>query len=122
LGTAGSLTGAWYLYPRVKVQVLDGFDLYGGPLFAFSTARLTDPFNSNIGGGTSRNALNGAPGAYLGTEIDLGAQLRFHPVKELLISLTGEGGLFLPGSAFSLPDGGVMAPIGFGRVRVMVAL
>lgn len=122
LGTAGSVSGAWYLYPRVKVAVLDWFDLYGGPLFAFSTAKLTDPFNSNVGGGTSLNYLNGTPGGYLGTEIDLGAQLRFHPVKELLISVTGEGGLFLPGNAFSLPDGGVMAPIGFGRVRVAVAL
>lgn len=122
LGTAGSVSGAWYLYPRVKVAVLDWFDLYGGPLFAFSTAKLTDPFNSNVGGGTALNFLNGTPGGYLGTEIDLGAQLRFHPVKELLLSVTGEGGLFLPGSAFSLPDGGVMAPIGFGRVRVAVAL
>jgi len=122
LGTAGSVTGAWYLYPRVKVAVLDWFDLYGGPLFAFSTAKLTDPFNSKINGGTAVNYLGGVPGSYLGTEIDLGAQVRFHPIKELTISLTGEGGLFLPGSAFALPDGGVMAPIGFGRIRATVAL
>lgn len=122
LGTAGSVTGAWYLYPRVKVEVLDWFDLYGGPLFAFATAKLTDPFNSRIGGGTSLNYLGGTPGNYLGTEIDLGAQVRFHPVKELTISLTGEGGLFLPGNAFSLPDGAVMAPIGFGRLRATVSL
>ncbi|MEW5737294.1 MAG: hypothetical protein AB1938_00120 [Myxococcota bacterium] len=122
LGTAGSVSGAWYLYPRVKVSVFDWFDLYGGPLFAFGTAKLTDPYNSRINGGTSLNFLGGSPGSYLGTEIDLGAQVRFHPIKELLISVTGEGGLFLPGDAFRLPDGQAMAPIGFGRLRLMVAL
>lgn len=122
LGTAGSLSGAWYLYPRVKVAVFDWFDLYGGPLFAFGTAKLTDPYNSRINGGTSINFLGGTPGSYLGTEIDLGAQVRFHPIKELTISVTGEGGLFLPGDAFRLPDGQVMAPIGFGRLRLTVAL
>jgi hypothetical protein len=122
LGTGGSVTGAWYLYPRVKVAVLDWFDLYGGPLFAFSTAKLTDPFNSKVNGGTAVNYVGGVPGSYLGTEIDLGAQVRFHPIKELTISLTGEGGLFLPGDAFRLPDGTGMAPIGFGRLRASVAL
>lgn len=122
LGTAGSLTGAWYLYPRLKIAVMDWFDLYGGPLFAFTTAKLTDPFNSRIGGGTSLNSLGGAPGNYLGTEVDLGAQLRFRPIQELLISVTGEGGLFLPGNAFNLPDGTVMGPVGFGRLRLSVAL
>lgn len=122
LGTGGAVTGAWYLFPRLQVRALDWLDVYGGPLFAFSSAKLTDPFNTNLGGGTSVNALGGEPGSYLGTEVDLGVQARFHPVRELEIQLTGEGGLFVPGDAFSLPDGQLMGPVGFGRIRVGVAL
>ncbi|MBL9039367.1 MAG: hypothetical protein JNG84_12690 [Archangium sp.] len=122
LGTAGSVTGAWYIFPRVKQAIRPWLDVYGGPLFAFGTARLADPFNSRIGGGQAVNSLGGRPGLYMGTEIDVGLQARFHPVEELLLSVTGEGGLFLPGDAFRLPAGGLMAPVGFGRVRLTVAL
>ena len=122
LGTSGSITGAWYLFPRVKISMSDWLDAYGGPLFAFSTARLADPFNSRIGGGTAINPLGGRPGMYLGTELDLGVQARFKPIPELSLSVTAEGGLFLPGDAYTLPAGGVMAPVGFGRLRLGVSI
>lgn len=122
LGTAGSVTGAWYLFPRIKIAMADWLDAYGGPLFAFGTARLADPFNSRIGGGTAINPLGGRPGLYLGTEIDLGVQARVKPIPELTISITGEGGLFVPGDAYTLPGGGVMAPVGFGRLRLGFAI
>lgn len=122
LGTAGSITGVWYLFPRVKYGLFDWLDVYGGPLFAFSTARLTDPFNTRLGGGTALNSLNGRPGLYMGTEVDVGVQARYRPVPELLITATGEGGLFLPGDAYNLPAGGVMGPVGFGRIRLSIAL
>ena len=118
LGTAGSVTGAWYLFPRVKISMSDWLDAFGGPLFAFSSARLTDPFNSRIGGGTPINPLGGRPGMYLGTEVDLGVQARVKPIAELTVTLTAEGGLFLPGDAYTVPGGGVMAPVGFGRLRL----
>jgi hypothetical protein len=122
LGTAGSVTGAWYLFPRVKISMNEWLDAYGGPLFAFGTARLTDAFNSRIGGGTAINPLGAAGGLYLGTELDLGVQARVKPIPELTISITGEGGLFLPGDAYTLPSGGVMAPVGFGRLRLGVSI
>ena len=122
LGTAGSITGVWYLFPRVKYGLFDWLDVYGGPLFAFSTARLADPFNTRLGGGTAINSLGGRPGLYMGTEVDLGVQARYRPIPELLITATGEGGLFLPGDAYTLPAGGVMGPVGFGRIRLSIAL
>lgn len=122
IGTAGSLTGAWYLFPRIKISMSDWLDAYGGPLFAFSTAKLADPFNSRIGGGTAINPLGGTPGMYLGTEVDLGLQARIKPIPELTITGTAEGGLFLPGDAYTLPSGGVMAPVGFGRLRLSVGI
>jgi hypothetical protein len=127
LGTAGSITGVWYLFPRIKYGLFDWLDVYGGPLFAFGTARLTDPFNSRLGGGTAINPVGGRPGLYMGTEVDLGVQARFRPIPELLITATGEGGLFLPGDAYNLPadPAGVVAPmgpVGFGRIRLMVSI
>jgi hypothetical protein len=123
IGTGGSVTGAWYLFPRVKYGVTEWLDLYGGPLFAFSTAKLADPFNTRIvGGGVPVNSLGGSPGSYLGTEIDLGVQAHFRPAPEMLFTVTGEGGLFLPGDAFRLPDSSLMPPVGFGRVRLAVSI
>lgn len=122
LGTAGSITGAWYLFPRLKIAMSDWLDAFGGPLFAFSTARLADAYNSRLGGGTAVNPLGARPGMYLGTEVDLGVQARFKPIPELLVTATGEGGLFVPGDAYTLPGGGTMAPVGFGRVRLSVSL
>ena len=122
LGTAGSLTGAWYLFPRIKISMADWLDAYGGPLFAFSTAKLADPFNTRITGGTPVNPLGGKPGMYLGTEVDLGVQARVKPIPELTVTVTAEGGLFLPGDAYTLPGGGVMSPVGFGRLRLGVGI
>ncbi len=122
LGTGGAVTGAWYLFPRLAFGANDWLDLYGGPLFAFSTAKLADPFNTRLGGGAPVNALGAAPGSYLGTELDLGAQVHWRPAPEVLITLTGEGGVFLPGDAFALPEGGLMGPVGFGRLRLALSI
>jgi hypothetical protein len=116
LGSAGAVTGAWYLFPRASYAFTDWLDLYGGPLFAFSTAKLTDAYDTTV------NALGGHPGNYLGTELDVGAQLRVHLVPEVLFTATAEAGLFLPGDALRLPDSSLLAPVGFGRLRVALSL
>jgi hypothetical protein len=120
--TGGSITSAWYLFPRARYGIRQWLDVYGGPLFAFSTARLTDPFNSRVGGGTPINYLGGSPGNYLGTELDLGVQARWKPIEMLMISLTFEGGLLLPGDAFRNAAGGAMAPVGVARLRLAAGL
>ncbi len=120
--TGGAVTSAWYLFPRVRYGIREWFDVYGGPLFAISTARLTDPFNSRIGGGTSINYLGGSPGGYLGTELDIGAQVRWKPIDMLLISVTFEGGLLVPGDAFRTRADTVMAPVGVARLRLSASL
>ena len=97
-------------------------DAYGGPLFAFSTAKLTDPFNSRLAGGTARNFLGGTPGLYMGTELDVGVQARWQITKAVLFKATAEGGLFVPGDAFTMSNGGVLGTVMFGRVRLGVSL
>ena len=95
----GSVTNAIAVFPRLGVEPLDGLEIQGGPMFAFSAATLADPLNTRIAGGTPRNALDGEPGRYLGTELDLAIRYTSYLAdSELVVGL--EGGLFLPGSAF----------------------
>jgi hypothetical protein len=122
LPTGGAVYNAWYLFPRLKFAPVEWLDLYGGPLFAFSTAQLTDPFNTSVMGGSPHNYLGAKPGSYLGTELDLGVQARWRPHRLLLIIATLEGGVLLPGDAFMQPDGTVMGPVGLGRVRLTLQL
>jgi hypothetical protein len=122
LATQGAVTSAWYLFPRLSVVVTDWASVFGGPLFAFSTAKLTDPVSTQLSGGTSVNALGASAGRFLGTELDLGAQLRFSPSKPLTLASTFEFGVFLPGDAFRLAGGALMGPVGFGRIRLLVSL
>ncbi len=122
IGTQGAMTGAWYLFPKVRYGVREWLDVYGGPMFAWSTAALTDPFNSKLLGGTAVNYTGAHAGSYLGTELDLGAQVRFHPVEQLTLTGTVEAGVLFPGDAFQLGVGGVMGPVGMGRIRLAANL
>lgn len=122
LPTAGAVTGAWYLFPRAKYGFAEWIDVYGGPLFAFTTAQLTDPFNTRINGGTPLNYLGGTPGNYLGTELDLGLSVHGAPTRYLNIAATLEGGVLLPGDAFRTANGSNMGPVGVGRLRFTASL
>jgi hypothetical protein len=122
LPTGGAITGAWYLFPRARYGFTDWLDLYGGPLFAFTSAKLTDPFNTRLNGGTPLNFLGGVPGNYLGTELDLGLSGHFLPTKYLPISVTLEGGVLLPGDALNTVSGKPMGASGLGRLRLTVGL
>ncbi|MFO0597785.1 MAG: hypothetical protein U0228_20965 [Myxococcaceae bacterium] len=122
LPTGGAVTGAWYLFPRARLQATEWLDVYGGPMFAFASAQPVDVFTTRINGGTPINSLGARPGNYLGTEIDLGFSLKFQPAKYLKVSTVFEGGLLLPGDAFKNAAGAVMPPVALGRVRLNIAL
>lgn len=119
LPTQGAVTGAFYLFPRVQAAVTSWLDVYGGPMFAFATAPLVDPFQTRLNGGVPVNALGGRSGSYLGTELDLGVQVKF---GSLPVSAVVEGGLLLPGDAFKNASGGTMAPVGMVRARLAAQL
>lgn len=122
LPSAGAVTGAWYLFPKARYAFAEWIDVYGGPLFAFTTAQLTDPFNTRLNGGTPLNYLGAKPGSYLGTELDLGVSLRAAPTSYLNIAAILEGGVLLPGDAFKTASGATMGPVGVGRLRLTVSL
>lgn len=122
LPTRGSVTGSQYLYPRVRVAAREWLDVYGGPLFAWTTARWVDPYAARIDGGSTVNSLGGRAGSFLGTELDFGAQGRWRPRENITLSATLELGGFVPGDAFTTSTGELMAPVASGRLRLAAQL
>lgn len=122
LPTGGAVTGAWYLFPRARVRFANLVDVYGGPLFAFASAPLTDPFNTRVlSGGVPVNFLAGNGTGLLGTELDLGASIKHRFDFGLTVTAVLEGGLLLPGAALSDATGRPMGPVGLGRLRLSAA-
>jgi hypothetical protein len=122
LPTGGAITGAWFLFPRARVSATDFLDIYGGPLFAFASTPLVDPFNTRINGGTPINSLGARGRNLLGTELDLGVNLKLKLAQYFKLTATLEGGVLLPGDAFKMANGQVMPPVGMGRLRLTANL
>ncbi len=98
LATRGNVTNTISIFPRGWVRPVDGLEIYGGVLMALSEVDYVDAFNARIAGGGGRNPTNRSPGAYYGTELDLG--VRFHGLLfGTEVSLGLEGGVLFPGSA-----------------------
>ena len=98
--TRGALTNSMAVFPRLWYRVMDGLELYGGPLLAFAEVPQVEPFNTRIAGGEKRNAIRGVPGTFYGTEVDLGVRWTglFWGTE---VQLGAEGGVFVPGTAFN---------------------
>lgn len=112
--TRGSPTNTVAVFPRGYVRPVDGLEIYGGPLLAWSAAPLSDPLNTRVGGGVPRNALGGAPGSFLGVELDLGVRFRMlFRGTELTLGVEGAG--LIPGEAFVKADGSTMGALVGGR-------
>lgn len=119
--TRGSPAGSHAFFPRAIWRPGAGFELYGGPLFAFSTAALIDPLNTTVAGGAPRNGLDGSPGAYLGTELDSGLRYRTL-IAGTELTLGIEGGVLFPGSAFRTAGGDTMGRVAGARALMSYRL
>lgn len=117
--TRGAATDTIAVFPRLFLRPLRGIEVYGGALFAWAATQMVDVFNTTIDGGSQRNAVNGTPGNYLGTELDAGVRGRFL-LWGTELALGVEGGLLMPGSAFQSETGTTPPPI--RSVRAMVGL
>ena len=102
--TQGSPTNTFAVFPRLRLRPIDGLEAYGGPLVAFSAVPLLDPFNSRLGGGPARNALDGEPSNYLGLEWDAGVRYRAN-MHGSELTVGAEGGVLFPGGALVRADG-----------------
>jgi hypothetical protein len=112
--TGGSPTNTIAFFPRAWWRPRDGLEAYGGPLFALTEVKNTDPFNTRLAGGDPRNPLNGDPGNFWGTELDLG--VRYHALLDgSEVTLGIEFGTLFPGSAFRDAAGNRMNEVVGGR-------
>ncbi len=105
LATRGGVAGATYLNPVLLVRPMPDLALKLGAVVASATSDVVDP-STLASSGQRQNFDGGSPlGRSLGTELDVGAELRvpLQPPTELRISV--EGGVVFPGSAFDAEDG-----------------
>lgn len=116
--TRGSMSNTISVYPRGWWRPVEGLEIYGGPLLAWTDVPLVDPLRTRFAGGSPRNAFEGQPGGYLGTEVDLGVRYRhFFSTTELTAAL--EGGAVFLGSAFQ--DAGGETPDAIWGARAMLS-
>jgi hypothetical protein len=116
--TRGNVTNTIAIFPRGWVRPVDGLEIYGGPLIAFSEVGFADPLHTRLAGGSVRNPFDREPGGYLGTEFDLGARFRVL-VYGVELEVGAEGGVLLPGTAF---EGADTDPVWGGRAMLGLAL
>jgi len=111
LATRGSISNTIAVYPRAWWRPVQGFEMFVGTLLAFAGVEMADPFNSRLSGGQPKNAFDGAPGVYQGTEVNLG--LRYSALIHGSILQFGlDAGVFVPGDALDDGSGeGVIDPV-----------
>jgi hypothetical protein len=117
----GAVTNTLAFFPRGWWRPMEKLEIYGGPLLAFTESGLVDPFNTKIGGGTPRNALNGEPGRMLGAEFDIGVRYRRN-IGGLEMTLGMEAGVLFPGDALLDAAGELMGEVYAGRAIVDLKL
>lgn len=121
LPTRGGLTNAVVIFPRLWVRPVRGLEIYGGVLMALAPVKNIDPFNTKLAGGSPRNALDGTPGAYWGTEVDLGVRYRLL-ARDTVLDVGLEGGVLIPGSALRDASGDHPKPAYGGRLMLSYRL
>lgn len=118
--TRGGASNTVALFPRGFWRPASWIEIFGGPLLAFAEVEPVDPLNTNFAGGEPRNAMDAAPGGYLGTELAIGIRghLNADPIR-----ITGglEGAALLPGSAYDDADGQAADSLLGGRATLEVA-
>ncbi|MHC4836980.1 MAG: alginate export family protein [Planctomycetota bacterium] len=114
LPTRGSATNTIAFFPKGWWRPVKGLEIYGGPLFAFSEVELTSARTTRLAGGQSRNSLDGAPGRYYCTELDLGVRYGAD-VFGTQLTVGVEGGVLLPGDALVDANGDEIGTVSGGR-------
>jgi hypothetical protein len=113
LPSQGAVTNAVYVKRvlRLRAPGERGLKITLQQLDAWAAEAPRDAYRSYLNGGGPLNAFGGVPGNTYGAEFD-GAISYFIPLRE---DVKFEGGLqlaaFIPGDAFTLAQGGTMAPV-----------
>jgi len=118
LPTNGGVSGASYLFPYAIFRPARWIELRLGGVLAFATSDVVDPYaqralsrSENWRGGSSSSRD-------LGVEVDGAVLLQRTLAEHLVLSGGVEGGVFVPGGAFTDASGQSMSPAGLLRLRV----
>jgi hypothetical protein len=105
LATSGGIAGATYLNPVLQVRPLPDLSLALGLVVASATTRVVDP--SRVAADGERRNYDGGSvlGRSLGSELDLGGELRLPLDSPLELRLSLQGAVAFPGSAFEDEQG-----------------
>ncbi len=118
LPTNGGVSGAAYLFPYGIFRPARWIELRLGGVLAFSTSDVVDPYAQRA---LSRSEnWRGGPSSSrdLGVEVDGSVLLQRSLADHLVLSGGVEGGVFVPGGAFTDASGQSMSPVGLLRLRV----
>lgn len=116
----GRVTNAVFAQPKARYAFAERFEIWGGPLFAASAIPLVDPYTTQLGGGTARNALGGSTERqYLGTELDLGLRARYD-FDNLWMQAGLQGGVLFVGPSLRDDTGAGDRPIWGGAFRLEI--
>lgn len=116
--TNGGVAGAGYLFPYGIFRPVRWLELRVGAVLAFSSTDVVDPYAQRALSRTVNWRGGSSASRDLGFEVD-GAALVNHPIADNLVFSGGvEGGVFLPGGAFTDENGQGMSPIGLARLRI----
>jgi hypothetical protein len=108
LATRGGVAGASYLNPVVVVRPTPDLSLKAGAVVASSTTDVVDPSAlSALFARGERQNYDGGPvsGRSLGSELDVGAELKIPLDPPMELRLSVEAGVAFPGSAFDDASG-----------------
>ncbi len=109
LATRGGVAGASYLNPVLVVRPSQDLSLKAGAVVASSTTDVVDP---SALGAPERRLTNydggSVSGRSLGSELDIGAELRIPLDPPMELRLSVEAGVAFPGSAFDDAEGNAL--------------
>jgi hypothetical protein len=118
--TRGAITNAIYVHPKARWAFKRWFEVWGGPLIAAAPMPIVDPYATRLAGGTPTNSVLGDGNKrYYGTELDLGARVRYD-VNNLWLQIGIQGGILLPGSGLANEAGENEAVVGAVWLRTEI--
>ena len=118
LPTNGAVAGATYLQPEIVFRPLANLDLYAALVVAQTTADFVDPVQV-YATGRYQNYDGGPPGSRdLGTEVDMGLDVRVPSCTGVTIQVGGQAGVLFPGNAFADAQGHRLNPQSAGVARL----
>lgn len=103
--TNGSITNAFYIYPKITYTPFKNLELKIAFLYARAIAAVIDPYNSALHGGYPYSYTAAYNKKSLGMELDGGIKYTFEFSDILKASVGFQAGAFFPGDVFTMADG-----------------